>query len=213
MNYVKLKISSKSIQVRRLIYLLLHNLVTGGGTFPDSWKLGTSCNDGKGVRAVASKYDCSSGVGLSLSVYKYIHTHTHIYTLCNHTWYLFVYSRRSEKYFRRGSRLDWPEGATSRESMRAVWKLPRLQVLLLYCANQFLFFMRRILFNFHYYHHLIGLFHFLSDPLGMFHCFDFIRYFHFVYMPEPYHATCGPLSWRSDWSFARASALWSCGTT
>ncbi|GFP98337.1 serine/threonine-protein kinase afc1 [Phtheirospermum japonicum] len=35
--------------------------------------------------------------------------------------------RRAEKYFRRGSRLDWPEGATSRDSMRAVWKLPRLQ--------------------------------------------------------------------------------------
>ncbi|KAF9598876.1 hypothetical protein IFM89_032730 [Coptis chinensis] len=35
--------------------------------------------------------------------------------------------RRAEKYFRRGARLDWPEGATSRESMRAVWKLPRLQ--------------------------------------------------------------------------------------
>lgn len=48
--------------------------------------------------------------------------------------YFFVsfYSRRAEKYFRRGSRLDWPEGAISRESMRAVWKLPRLQVLLLY---------------------------------------------------------------------------------
>ncbi|XP_024982682.1 serine/threonine-protein kinase AFC1 isoform X4 [Cynara cardunculus var. scolymus] len=39
--------------------------------------------------------------------------------------------RRSEKYFRRGARLDWPEGATSRESMRAVWKLPRLQNLVM----------------------------------------------------------------------------------
>ncbi|XP_052172980.1 serine/threonine-protein kinase AFC1 isoform X2 [Diospyros lotus] len=39
--------------------------------------------------------------------------------------------RRAEKYFRRGARLDWPEGATSRESMRAVWKLPRLQNLIM----------------------------------------------------------------------------------
>ncbi|XP_058099023.1 serine/threonine-protein kinase AFC1-like isoform X3 [Magnolia sinica] len=39
--------------------------------------------------------------------------------------------RRAEKYFRRGTRLDWPEGATSRESMRAVWKLPRLQNLIM----------------------------------------------------------------------------------
>ncbi|KAJ0979428.1 hypothetical protein J5N97_014902 [Dioscorea zingiberensis] len=39
--------------------------------------------------------------------------------------------RHAEKYFRRGTRLDWPEGATSRESMRAVWKLPRLQNLVM----------------------------------------------------------------------------------
>lgn len=39
--------------------------------------------------------------------------------------------RRAEKYFRRGMRLDWPEGATSRESMRAVCKLPRLQNLVM----------------------------------------------------------------------------------
>ncbi|XP_065874042.1 serine/threonine-protein kinase AFC2-like isoform X1 [Euphorbia lathyris] len=34
--------------------------------------------------------------------------------------------RHAEKYIRRG-RLDWPEGATSRESIKAVTKLPRLQ--------------------------------------------------------------------------------------
>ncbi|WOL09256.1 serine/threonine-protein kinase AFC1 [Canna indica] len=34
--------------------------------------------------------------------------------------------RRSEKYFRPGLQLDWPEGATSSESTRAVCKLPRL---------------------------------------------------------------------------------------
>ncbi|KAK2976575.1 hypothetical protein RJ640_024196, partial [Escallonia rubra] len=39
--------------------------------------------------------------------------------------------RRADKYFRRGVRLDWPQGATSRESMRAVWKLPRLQNLVM----------------------------------------------------------------------------------
>ncbi|KAK4342939.1 hypothetical protein RND71_038755 [Anisodus tanguticus] len=37
--------------------------------------------------------------------------------------------RRAEKYFRRVARLDWPERATSSESMRAVWKLPRLPVI------------------------------------------------------------------------------------
>uniref|UniRef100_A0A1D1XP77 dual-specificity kinase n=1 Tax=Anthurium amnicola TaxID=1678845 RepID=A0A1D1XP77_9ARAE len=39
--------------------------------------------------------------------------------------------RCAEKYFRRGLRLNWPEGAACRESMRAVWKLPRLQNLVM----------------------------------------------------------------------------------
>ncbi|XP_068646007.1 serine/threonine-protein kinase AFC2 isoform X1 [Aristolochia californica] len=38
--------------------------------------------------------------------------------------------RHAEKYIRRG-RLDWPEGATSRESIKAVLKLPRLQNLVM----------------------------------------------------------------------------------
>ncbi|CAK8566703.1 unnamed protein product [Lathyrus sativus] len=38
--------------------------------------------------------------------------------------------RHAEKYVRRG-RLDWPEGATSRESIKAVMKLPRLQNLIM----------------------------------------------------------------------------------
>ncbi|KAJ7977071.1 Serine/threonine protein kinase [Quillaja saponaria] len=39
--------------------------------------------------------------------------------------------RRAEKYFRRGARLDWPDSSTSKESMRAVWKLPRLPNLIM----------------------------------------------------------------------------------
>eukprot|EP00262_Sarcandra_glabra_P003396 TRINITY_DN1407_c0_g1_i2.p1 TRINITY_DN1407_c0_g1~~TRINITY_DN1407_c0_g1_i2.p1 ORF type:complete len:102 (-),score=10.83 TRINITY_DN1407_c0_g1_i2:263-568(-) len=38
--------------------------------------------------------------------------------------------RHGEKYVRRG-KLDWPEGATSRESIKAVLKLPRLQNLVM----------------------------------------------------------------------------------
>ncbi|CAL5421990.1 unnamed protein product [Camellia sinensis] len=34
---------------------------------------------------------------------------------------------RAEKYFKRSARLDWLEGASSKESTRTVWKLPRLQ--------------------------------------------------------------------------------------
>ncbi|XP_059640339.1 serine/threonine-protein kinase AFC3 isoform X2 [Cornus florida] len=40
-------------------------------------------------------------------------------------------NRGAEKYFRRGSRLNWPEGAVSRESIRAVRKLDRLKDLVL----------------------------------------------------------------------------------
>ncbi|KAJ6809320.1 serine/threonine-protein kinase AFC2 isoform X1 [Iris pallida] len=39
--------------------------------------------------------------------------------------------RHAEKYIRRGQRLNWPEGAASRESMNAVQKLPRLQNLVM----------------------------------------------------------------------------------
>ncbi|XWS51315.1 hypothetical protein CRYUN_Cryun12cG0166400 [Craigia yunnanensis] len=38
--------------------------------------------------------------------------------------------RHAEKYVRRG-RLDWPDGATSRESIKSVLKLPRLQNLIM----------------------------------------------------------------------------------
>ncbi|KAF3526065.1 hypothetical protein F2Q69_00048968 [Brassica cretica] len=39
--------------------------------------------------------------------------------------------RRSDRYFRRGAKLDWPEAATSRDSLKAVWKLPRLPNLIM----------------------------------------------------------------------------------
>ncbi|WVZ73588.1 hypothetical protein U9M48_021876 [Paspalum notatum var. saurae] len=43
--------------------------------------------------------------------------------------------RPSEKYIRKG-RLNWPEGCTSRESMKAVMKLPRLQNLVMQNVDQ-----------------------------------------------------------------------------
>lgn len=39
-----------------------------------------------------------------------------------------ICSSNASKYFRRGTRLNWPEGALSRESIRAVKKLNRLKV-------------------------------------------------------------------------------------
>ncbi|KAK3158367.1 hypothetical protein QOZ80_2AG0136210 [Eleusine coracana subsp. coracana] len=43
--------------------------------------------------------------------------------------------RQAEKYIRKG-RLNWPEGCTSRESMKAVMKLPRLQNLVMQNVDQ-----------------------------------------------------------------------------
>ncbi|XP_020692043.1 serine/threonine-protein kinase AFC3-like [Dendrobium catenatum] len=37
------------------------------------------------------------------------------------------YSSSASKYFKRGAHLNWPEGALSRESIRAVRKLDRLK--------------------------------------------------------------------------------------
>ncbi|OEL22416.1 Serine/threonine-protein kinase AFC2 [Dichanthelium oligosanthes] len=50
--------------------------------------------------------------------------------------FLLSFARRhSEKYIRKG-RLNWPEGCTSRESMKAVMKLPRLQNLVMQNVDQ-----------------------------------------------------------------------------
>ena len=49
--------------------------------------------------------------------------------------YLFLMcSRHAEKYVRKG-RLNWPEGCASRESMKAVMKMPRLQVFYCHVAS------------------------------------------------------------------------------
>ncbi|KAH8504319.1 hypothetical protein H0E87_011832 [Populus deltoides] len=48
-------------------------------------------------------------------------------------------NRGAEKYFRRGSRLNWPEGAVSRESIRAVKKLDRLKVISIFSVLDFIF--------------------------------------------------------------------------
>ncbi|PKU73407.1 Serine/threonine-protein kinase AFC3 [Dendrobium catenatum] len=39
------------------------------------------------------------------------------------------YSSSASKYFKRGAHLNWPEGALSRESIRAVRKLDRLKAM------------------------------------------------------------------------------------
>lgn len=78
---------------------------------------------------------------------------------------LYMFSRHAEKYVRRG-KLDWPVGATSRESIKAVTKLPRLQV----C-------------------------YFLTcEDINMVY-FEFIPYLFPQIFSEPYNAACGSFSW------------------
>lgn len=108
-----------------MITLILIFLWSGWGPFSNTRELGASCHDGKGFRAPATTYGGQSWVRkIDPFFFSFLFSSygsTYFYALC-------CCSRRAEKYFRRGMRLDWPEGATSRESMRAVWKLPRLPV-------------------------------------------------------------------------------------
>jgi hypothetical protein len=110
------------------VYVILVCLWLGWGPFSNSWELGTSCHDGEGFRTSATTHGDQGWVREFAVVALFVCSHLSMwinYFLCARS----CCSRRAEKYFRRGARLDWPEGATSRESMRAVTKLPRLPVI------------------------------------------------------------------------------------
>jgi len=65
--------------------------------------------------------------GVSLQSIYFIFDFLNIHSLCLHTSPR-ICSSSAQKYFRRATRLNWPEGAVSRESIRAVRKLDRLKV-------------------------------------------------------------------------------------
>ena len=65
--------------------------------------------------------------GVSLQSIYFIFDFLNIHSLCLHTS-PGMCSSSAQKYFRRATRLNWPEGAVSRESIRAVRKLDRLKV-------------------------------------------------------------------------------------
>ena len=77
---------------------------------------------------------------------KLIYNHMLLFQLLLNPILCFL-SRHAEKFVRRG-RLDWPEGAASRESIKAVLKLPRLQVCIFFDIPMFLWdqLLLRILF-------------------------------------------------------------------
>lgn len=101
----------------------------GRSIVPNSWELGAPCNDGEGPWTHSTAHVKKSGVS-TLSLYDSMFASGTSYWMGRLTVDLLgmLSSRHAEKYVRKG-KLDWPEGASSRDSIKAVSKLPRLQVL------------------------------------------------------------------------------------
>lgn len=104
-------------------------LIPGRSFISDTWELRASSHDGKGFRPVTSAHVEKSWVRphLRISIVNVIILMFYRKDLVIYVYNCSCFSRHAEKYVRRG-RLDWPEGATSRESIKSVMKLPRLQV-------------------------------------------------------------------------------------
>lgn len=103
--------------------------IAGWSFVSDSWEFRAPCHDGEGTWSITTAYVEESWVSdlpweLTFSWLIFKHNKIIDSTL------LCMFSRHADKYVRRG-RLDWPEGAASRESIKAVMKLPRLQVYIL----------------------------------------------------------------------------------
>ena len=151
---------------------------TGWGFIPNTWKFGTSCNDGACAWSYATAYTEESGVSY-MYIYTLIYDHMLSLKLSALNLFFCFHSRHAGKYVRRG-RLDWPEGAASRESMKAVLKLPRLQVI----------FSPLILRN-------------CWECCSLICSILTISFLHFF--AESSNATCGPVCWRSYTSPARTA--------
>lgn len=112
------------------LYLGLLDIVgTGWGFVSNTREFGAPCNDGTCSGSPSPAYVEESWVSdhamlLSL-VFVFKINYKRIKRCPLFRWC--YRSRHAEKYVRK-CRLDWPEGAASRESIKAVQKLPRLQV-------------------------------------------------------------------------------------
>lgn len=126
--------------------------MSGGSIVSNTREFGTFGNDGAGFRTSARAYDSKGRVSYSWKLGRisclyealisvnvtlmmnemYVVWDSECWTKLNNVCACFnSCSRGCEKYFRR-SRLNWPEGAVSRESIRAVKKLDSLKVFHLY---------------------------------------------------------------------------------
>lgn len=97
----------------------------------DTWKLGALGHDGKGSWPNTSTHVKKSRVRALQKIPVIFILSIYYFSICLSILYCW-FSKPAEKFVRRG-RLDWPEGATSRESIKAVLKLPRLQVCMIIC--------------------------------------------------------------------------------
>ncbi|RLN22349.1 serine/threonine-protein kinase AFC3 [Panicum miliaceum] len=102
--------------------IILGNLVIlkasllGGSIVSNTRESGTPSNDGEGSGTYTGAYDTESKCCNFME--------TLVYRGCS---YMIFICSSAQKYFRRATRLNWPEGAVSRESIRAVRKLDRLK--------------------------------------------------------------------------------------
>lgn len=105
-------------------------LGTGWGFVSDSWELRAPCHDGAGTWSPAPAHIEEIRVSLNLFILFCLFVSQGAWSWLDAHFAHGNYSRHAEKYVRRG-RLDWPEGAASRESIKAVQKLARLQNLIM----------------------------------------------------------------------------------
>lgn len=113
-------------------------LFTGWGSVSNTWEFGTPCYDGTSSWPHASAHVKESRVS-DLEMLFFWGPPIWFWKSMKIEWcfsYGIIFSRHADKYVRRG-RLDWPEGAASRESIKAVQKLPRLQVCLCFTYNTY----------------------------------------------------------------------------
>lgn len=107
-------------------------LRAGWSFVPNTWEFGAPCNDGEGPWSIATAHVKESRVGCPTLDDKLFPSPKCLQDVKFYSYFCtLLFSRHAEKYVRRG-RLDWPEGADSRDSIKAVQKLPRLQVCLLF---------------------------------------------------------------------------------
>ena len=178
------------VWVMPLYSLFLHIIGTGWGVVSNTWELGAPCNDGTCSWSPPTAYVEESRVSDYAMPLPLVFVLKYITKWLNGALFILdVISRQAEKYVRK-CRLDWPEGAASRESIKAVQRLPRLQVCFMHCLF-WVFFLRV------YNDKMVSFYHLFLDLC----CRQSAA--------EPCNAACGSFCRRSHSSLAGPTSVWS----